>query len=676
MSQILIFHTPTAFLENLMAGMLEAERLNIKTISSIILLKTLIYDEESYMYEFLKSNGIKLAKARKSISKQVKAFAKKEELCKKSYDIVFTLENNKYSKRFFATEELYNIMVYSNNFSLNNSPNQMLVDERTFILSLVYSSHSEYFLEFLDNISLDESILMRYYEGLLLEKKMDDISYEKNYDSYEDYIETPLFEDKTMNSVLKNDVYPNDKVGHNTRLEIPNILRGCLSLMIPEDTEKSIIQGREKEVEQLITILLKSKKSNAILIGEPGVGKTSIVEHLSWLISKGKCTEELNNKKIVSLDVNDIIAGTTLRGQAEEKFKILVNFLERRNDVILFIDEIHTVLGAGSGGIDDRPLDLSNALKPILARGEVCVIGATTENEYNRHFSKDGAFKRRFETVWVKEPKFDEVYPMIAEQIKYLKKVHNIEIYKNVIDFIIMMASCFNAQICNPDRTLDLVDKSMAKTKMKGHKIVTKDIVISIFNTNYELYKKMPEKTKIALAYHEAGHYIFNKYSNYLQHNEALAVTIIPTDNYLGLTVTDVSDDNVYLKNYDACIDSIASYLAGRVSEKMFTHCNSTGASGDLNAATKIAKRMLIQDGLVEEFSNRNFENDRDELSMQKLNQQIDQLISLAYKRAEEVIFQHKFVLERIVEKLVEQGILINKELEEICKEEKLKQSY
>ena len=332
MSQILIFHTPTAFLENLMAGMLEAERLNIKTISSIILLKTLIYDEESYMYEFLKSNGIKLAKARKSISKQVKAFAKKEELCKKSYDIVFTLENNKYSKRFFATEELYNIMVYSNNFSLNNSPNQMLVDERTFILSLVYSSHSEYFLEFLDNISLDESILMRYYEGLLLEKKMDDISYEKNYDSYEDYIETPLFEDKTMNSVLKNDVYPNDKVGHNTRLEIPNILRGCLSLMIPEDTEKSIIQGREKEVEQLITILLKSKKSNAILIGEPGVGKTSIVEHLSWLISKGKCTEELNNKKIVSLDVNDIIAGTTLRGQAEEKFKILVNFLERRNE--------------------------------------------------------------------------------------------------------------------------------------------------------------------------------------------------------------------------------------------------------------------------------------------------------------------------------------------------------
>ena len=124
--------------------------------------------------------------------------------------------------------------------------------------------------------------------------------------------------------------------------------------------------------------------------------------------------------------------------------------------------------------------DLANSLKPILARENISVIGCTTEQEYKRIFEKDKAFKRRFETVEVKEPSFDEVYPMIKAQIERLKSFHSVEIKKKTVEYIIMMAACFNFETCNPDRTLDLIDKAMATAKMQGKKEVTREVVITI----------------------------------------------------------------------------------------------------------------------------------------------------------------------------------------------------
>lgn len=642
------FEIDTFFIECLLMAQKEVERLGLKNISSIIFLKALIDNEESYFNEFLEGIGVKKAKVERSIQKQIKKYAEKKSGEKN--EILFTLSSENEKVEMSLTQEMYYVMQYSTNFSLN----QIILDEISFILSLVSCANSKYLSKFFEDINVNIPSIQRYYEGIFLED---------NFDQITENIENSI----VANSNNKNAYADEDAL-------IPYALKNCLSVLSPENTDEPMILCREKEIEQIMTILLKSKKRNVVLIGEPGVGKTAIVEHLAWLISKGKCTEELNNKKIFSLDVNGIVAGTTLRGQAEEKFKILVQFLESRPDVILFVDEIHTMLGAGSTGKDDRPLDLSNALKPVLARERVSVIGTTTEVEYQKHFSKDGAFKRRFEVVRVTEPKYKDVYPMTQKQIEHLQKIHNIKIDKNIVDYIILMASCFNFQTCNPDRTLDLVDRSMAKTKIMGKKNVVKETVMSNFDANFELYKNMSEETKTAIAYHEAGHYIFNKYSEYLKHNKSLAVTIIPSDNYLGLTVTDVSYDEAYLKDYNACIDLIASNLAGRIAEKMYTKRNSTGARNDLLNATNIAKEMLVKDGLVSTFSDRNFESDRDESSKKKLNDEIDRLIVKASDRAKEVLNEHKSTLEHVTKELVKKGILINTELEKICEDEESKQ--
>ena len=246
----------------------------------------------------------------------------------------------------------------------------------------------------------------------------------------------------------------------------------------PTETECNIL-GREEETNQLIRILSKATKRNAILIGEPGVGKTAIVEKLAWQITTSNCPEKFKNLKIIVLEVNSILAGTQYRGSAEERFDELIKFLEQNQNCILFIDEIHTILGAGA--CRDGDLDLANALKPLLARGETRVIGATTSEEYEKYFSKDGALKRRFEKIIVKEPHSDEVYDMIKNQISRLEEFHHTVMPKELIDFTILNASCFNYETKNPDRTLDLIDKSMATAELANRHFVSREDILSNF---------------------------------------------------------------------------------------------------------------------------------------------------------------------------------------------------
>lgn len=232
------------------------------------------------------------------------------------------------------------------------------------------------------------------------------------------------------------------------------------------------ICGRDDETKKMIQILLKANKRNVILVGEPGVRKTALVEKLAWQIVTGIYVDDLKDCIIVSLDVNALIAGTNYRGMAEERFTILINFLESNPKCILFIDEVHLLLGAGLCAGSN--LDLANALKPILARGTTRVIGATTSAEYEEYFSTDGALKRRFEKLYVKEPSSNEVLPMIRNQVKYLEDYHGVSISTHMLNYIMLNAACFNFETCNPDRTLDLVDKAMVSAKIDGKKKVQK----------------------------------------------------------------------------------------------------------------------------------------------------------------------------------------------------------
>jgi ATP-dependent Clp protease ATP-binding subunit ClpC len=168
--------------------------------------------------------------------------------------------------------------------------------------------------------------------------------------------------------------------------------------------------GRAKEIQRVMEVLTRRKKNNPVLIGEPGVGKTAIVEGLAQLIANGECPESLRDNRVLSLDMAAVIAGTKYRGQFEERLKAVMNEIAQNKNIILFIDELHTLVGAGAA---EGAIDASNMLKPALARGELQCVGASTLNEYRKYIEKDGALERRFQTVIVDPPTVDETVEIL-----------------------------------------------------------------------------------------------------------------------------------------------------------------------------------------------------------------------------------------------------------------------
>ncbi len=260
---------------------------------------------------------------------------------------------------------------------------------------------------------------------------------------------------------------------------------------------------------------------------------------------------------------------------------------------------------------------------------------------------------------------------MIKAQIERLKSFHGVEINKKTVEYIIMMAACFNFETCNPDRTLDLIDKAMATAKMQGKKAVTRDVVINNFESDFKLYKNLPETKKISIAYHEVGHYLVSRYSK--TKRKVLAISSIPAKNYLGITVYDSNEDELLYWDSDACIEDIALDLGGRIAEKMYTDSYSIGARSDLKNATNMARDMVVKYGLTTKFSKRNVERNVSENMKNEINTEVDQIIDEAHKLATKILREHKNVLERLATELYKKGILIGKEVEKICREEEEK---
>jgi ATP-dependent Clp protease ATP-binding subunit ClpC len=225
------------------------------------------------------------------------------------------------------------------------------------------------------------------------------------------------------------------------------------------------IVGRENEIERVSQILSRRKKNNPILIGEPGVGKTAIVEGLALRIVQRKVSRVLFDKRVVSLDLAALVAGTKYRGQFEERMKAIMNELEKNRDVILFIDEIHTIVGAGGAS---GSLDASNIFKPALARGELQCIGASTLDEYRMHIEKDGALDRRFQKVIVEQPTVEETIQILNNIKSKYEDYHNVVYSQDAIDACVKLSDRYMTDRLLPDKAIDVLDEVGARKHIKN----------------------------------------------------------------------------------------------------------------------------------------------------------------------------------------------------------------
>ena len=222
--------------------------------------------------------------------------------------------------------------------------------------------------------------------------------------------------------------------------------------------------GRDQQTERMITILSRRTKNNPVLIGEPGVGKTAIVEGLAQRIASEDVPDHLLDKRVVQLDLAAMIAGTKYRGEFEERLKKVISELARQKNILLFIDELHLLVGAGAA---EGALDAANMLKPALARGELRLIGATTFDEYRKHIEKDSALERRFQTIVVPEPSIKDTVAILKGLKPHYEKHHSVSISDELIDDAVYMADRYVSERFMPDKAIDVIDEAAALVRVK-----------------------------------------------------------------------------------------------------------------------------------------------------------------------------------------------------------------
>jgi ATP-dependent Clp protease ATP-binding subunit ClpC len=272
--------------------------------------------------------------------------------------------------------------------------------------------------------------------------------------------------------------------------------------------------GREKEIFRIAQVLSRRKKNNPIIIGEPGAGKTAIVEGLAMMIHNGECPKNLSEKRIVSLDINSVVAGTKYRGQFEERMKVIIEELQSNPNIIIFIDEIHTMVGAGNSS---GSLDASNIFKPALSRGEIQCIGATTLDEYRKHFEKDGALERRFQKIIVDPSTKEETLEILKQSKGKYEEHHNVNYSDESLRLCVELADRYITDREFPDKAFDILDEVGSRMqidiKLPEHieklKQISQDIKREkaevIKKQNYELAAELRDREKNILMQLEDG---------------------------------------------------------------------------------------------------------------------------------------------------------------------------
>ena len=296
---------------------------------------------------------------------------------------------------------------------------------------------------------------------------------------YVDLINTLGASDKSLN-IKRNDPLSNTPV--------LDMFSKDLTEYAKHDLIDPVI-GREQEINRVIQILSRRTKNNPCLVGEPGVGKTSVAEGLAIMINNKTIPENLQDMRVVMLDLSAMVAGTKFRGEFEERIKRVIDELAANKNIILFIDEIHTIIGAGG---PEGALDAANILKPALARGEIQVIGATTMDEYRKHIEKDAALERRFQTVEVREPSEEESIEILKGLKKRYESFHKVAISDKAIEAAVKLSVRYIPDRNLPDKAIDLIDEACSKLKIKSY-----DVPAEIKDLEKEIKELEAEKEKL-----------------------------------------------------------------------------------------------------------------------------------------------------------------------------------
>ena len=331
------------------------------------------------------------------------------------------------------------------------------------------------------------------------------------------------------------------------------ILAEDLGIDLTEKAKNNLLDpviGREKEVQRVLEILCRRCKNNPLLIGLPGVGKTAIVEELSRLIASNEAGI-LNGKKIISIDMASLVAGTKYRGEFEDRMKKLIKEVENDNDIILFIDEIHTLVGAGGA---EGAIDASNILKPALARGKIRIIGATTTAEYHKYIEKDGALERRFQKIFVEEPSISDTKNILLKLKPLYEKYHKVSMNDSIIDSIIALSEKYIYDRNRPDKELDIMDEVCSKVSLQN-------------NTNEEASKLQKElndirdkkKTYILDNDIKKAYYYRQKENEVLNKLNSLELTITNNKEVLINDIASVINNRCSIPMYEVLSDSVKS---------------------------------------------------------------------------------------------------------------------
>lgn len=347
--------------------------------------------------------------------------------------------NNEISKLLNNFNITYNKI--KNNIKANNSSNNFISYDNNFKVNI-----EKAFINLREK-NIDELNTINLVLAIFSDKNSEFFNIVKNRTQNTDLIYKKL----TKLNMINNGLLINE-IGINLN-----------ELVLNKDLNKTY--NRENELNHIIEILARKNKNNPLLIGEAGVGKTAIIEELARRINNKDVPDFLLNKKIISLNISSVIAGTKYRGEFEEKLGKIIKELEFTNNLIMFVDEVHTLIGAGGA---EGAIDASNILKPVLARNNIKVIGATTINEYKKYIEKDKAFDRRFQKIIIKEPNEKETINILLKIKKDYEKFHNVKISNDIVKDIVLLSNKYIKDKKEPDKSIDILDEVCAYSRINN----------------------------------------------------------------------------------------------------------------------------------------------------------------------------------------------------------------